>query len=143
MDIDKLVEQLFYSVTVRGHFDAAHYLPNYKGKCANMHGHRWVVEVTVHHTKGSGVFEGGFVIDFKLLKEALNEVLDQLDHKVLNEVLTDIVPTAELIAYWVLREMAFYIEGVEGVGDTGYEVYQVRVCESPNCWATVTRLSCC
>jgi len=52
-------------VTKQISFDAAHFLPNYDGKCANMHGHRWTIEVAV----AGSVHEDGMVMDFsKLIK---------------------------------------------------------------------------
>ena len=70
-------------------FDAAHFLPGYEGKCANMHGHTWVVEVWV-----SGKVDPvtGMVCDFGDLKAPI----DALDHTLLNDTLEN--PTAENLA---------------------------------------------
>jgi len=75
-------------------FDAAHFLPNYEGKCKNLHGHHWVVEVAV---SGSIMEEHGFVVDFSRLKNWLVEnVVGEFDHTLLNGRLEN--PTAENIA---------------------------------------------
>lgn len=72
-------------------FDSAHFLPNHKGKCSNMHGHTYRLEVTVVRDHGmllDGGSDEGMVIDFSELKAVVKgEVIDKIDHKVLNEVL--------------------------------------------------------
>ena len=74
-------------------FDAAHRLPGYDGKCARVHGHTYEVEVVV---EGPVDEKTGFLMDFYDLKEALRSVLEELDHRDLNEILDN--PTAECIA---------------------------------------------
>lgn len=74
-------------------FDSAHHLLNYDGACANVHGHTYHLHIML-----LGKVKDGFVIDFKLLKEIVQEyVISKLDHKDLNKVL-DFNPTAENIA---------------------------------------------
>lgn len=72
-------------------FDSAHFLPDHKGKCSNMHGHTYRLEVTVVRDNGkliNGGSDDGMVIDFSDLKDVVKaEVIDKIDHKVLNEVL--------------------------------------------------------
>ncbi|ODS42394.1 MAG: 6-carboxytetrahydropterin synthase QueD [Candidatus Altiarchaeales archaeon IMC4] len=81
------------------YFDAAHYLPNYKGKCENMHGHTYKLEVCV-----SGKIKGnGMVMDFNELKGNVEVVMEKLDHKNLNEIFE--APTAENIAAWIFSEL--------------------------------------
>lgn len=78
-------------------FDAAHYLPNYEGKCKNMHGHHWVVELAV---EGEVNTEDGMVIDFAELSKFLKDkVVKVFDHKVINNVISN--PTAENIALYI------------------------------------------
>lgn len=70
-----------YNIRVEADFSSAHNLRGYKGKCEELHGHNWKVEVTV----SSGELDKtGMVLDFKYLKLELNEVLEELDHKYLN-----------------------------------------------------------
>lgn len=80
-------------------FDAAHFLPNYEGKCANLHGHRWTVEVGVEDFVDPAT---GMVVDFNWIKAFLQSVADQLDHQTLNDFIAN--PTAENIAKQVAWE---------------------------------------
>ena len=67
---------------------------NYESKCANLHGHNWIVTVWC---KSQTLDANGMVIDFTHIKR---EVQDKLDHKFLNDVVP-FNPTAENIAKWV------------------------------------------
>lgn len=78
--------------------DAAHYLPNYSGKCANMHGHHWVVEVAVE----GEVQDDGMILDFVELKRFLQSIEEEFDHKLLNLIITN--PTAENICIYIRRK---------------------------------------
>ncbi len=86
-----------YTLTVKDHFDAAHSLYDYPGKCRNLHGHTWDIEVTVSSRELDAI---GIVYDFKDLKEALHTILDAYDHHHINEVppFDVISPTAENLA---------------------------------------------
>ena len=86
-------------------FDAAHYLPNYEGKCKNFHGHTWTLEVEVSSDEliQSGS-EAGMVIDFGKLKEAVNrEVIGKLDHTLLNDTIEN--PTCENLLEWMWKAL--------------------------------------
>lgn len=72
-----------YRLTIHTHFAAAHNLINYQGDCENLHGHNWKVEVTVTARE---LDKAGLGIDFKILKAQTKRLLDQLDHKYLNEL---------------------------------------------------------
>lgn len=75
-------------------FDAAHHLPNYLGKCKNIHGHRWQVDVTVSGEKNKHT---GMVIDFSKLTQIIENYIETYyDHHNLNDVLIN--PTAENLA---------------------------------------------
>jgi 6-pyruvoyltetrahydropterin/6-carboxytetrahydropterin synthase len=69
-----------YSIKVEGTFSSAHNLKGYKGKCEELHGHNWNVEVRVESDK---LDKAGMILDFKLLKKNLGVILDALDHKYL------------------------------------------------------------
>ncbi len=86
-----------YQVSVEGHFDAAHYLRYYGGKCENLHGHRFKVVVSL---KAEKLSKTGLAYDFTELKRHLNEVLARLDHTSLNDVppFDNINPSSENIA---------------------------------------------
>lgn len=85
-------------ITKRFTFEACHHLPNYNGKCANVHGHSYKLEVTVsaekNFTMGHSSPYNNMVIDFSTLKGIVNaEVVNRYDHQDLNEFFA--IPTAE------------------------------------------------
>lgn len=86
-----------YQLFVEEHFDAAHYLPDYHGKCEKLHGHRFRVVARFEATK---LDETGLAYDFVQLKKQLREVLSRFDHTCLNDVapLNKIGPSSENIA---------------------------------------------
>lgn len=72
-----------FELTIEIEFCAAHILVGHQGKCANLHGHNYKTEVCV---KGNELNDIGMLIDFADLKVAVNDVVDTLDHKYLNEI---------------------------------------------------------
>jgi len=99
-----------YELTVESGFSAAHRLRDYQGKCENLHGHNWTVEVTI----GSKQLDNrGMVIDFRKIKEKLGRVLDRLDHTYLNELseFKKINPTSENIAGYIYSRLKNLIRG--------------------------------
>ncbi|MBU3158815.1 6-carboxytetrahydropterin synthase QueD [Clostridium frigoris] len=123
-------------------FDSAHFLSEYDGKCANIHGHRWKVEVEVQSenlTKG-GQLEG-MVIDFGDLKRDVKSMADSYDHALIIQIgsmrdetlncikqdgfkviLVDFRTTAENFAKFFFKQMK----------DKGYNVKRTTVYETPN-----------
>jgi 6-pyruvoyltetrahydropterin/6-carboxytetrahydropterin synthase len=89
-----------YEVRMRSSFSAAHSLRHYRGKCEKLHGHNWVVEVAV---TSPALDKCDMVIDFAILKKALREVLQNLDHAYLNELtpFKKTNPSSERIAKYV------------------------------------------
>lgn len=94
-----------YQLKVVTEFASAHTLRGYPGACSRMHGHNWKVELEAIAT---ALDELGMGIDFKKMKNAANEVGDELDHRYLNELepFTEINPTAENIAAYMYREIS-------------------------------------
>ena len=92
-----------YDLKVLSGFSSAHALRGYNGKCENVHGHNWHVELIV---SSDALNEIGLVIDFKLLKKYLNEVMEMLDHKFINETefFKEVNPSAENIARYIYEE---------------------------------------
>ena len=86
---------------IKADFDAAHYLQNYKGECANIHGHTWIVEA-IFKVNPDNDYLDNITIDFKELKNTLNQILP--DHKYLNE-LYDFNPTAENLSKYIFDEL--------------------------------------
>lgn len=119
-----------YQVTVKQHFDAAHYLRDYHGRCENMHGHRYEVAVALRATV---LDPTGLAFDFAELKRVLKDrFLIHYDHACLNDLppYTRINPSAENIA----RTM---YEGLrDGLRDSPAALQSVTVWESPDSWCT-------
>ena len=113
-----------YEISVVLHFSAAHHLPEYDGNCCSIHGHNWTVRATA---LAEDVDSTGLAIDFRVLKAALAEVLETLDHKNLNEVpeLGSMSPTAENISRWIFEALAKKIQR------PGVRLGRVAVGESP------------
>lgn len=110
---------------VKSHFDASHFLPGYEGKCANLHGHRFEVEVKI---KCRNVDKRGITIDFKDVKEALDRLIP--DHCHLNDILE--CPTAENIAQYLFTR-------VKEKWALGGDLISLVVWESPECGIEVCR----
>ncbi len=85
-------------------FDSAHFLPNVPDghKCKNMHGHTYRLRVFI---KGEPDPHFGWIMDFKELKDALGTVIDQLDHKLINDIKGLENPTAENITLWIWKQI--------------------------------------
>ncbi|MDP2831235.1 MAG: 6-carboxytetrahydropterin synthase QueD [Candidatus Omnitrophota bacterium] len=93
-----------YSLKVQGTFSSAHNLRGYKGKCEDLHGHNWLVEIVI---KSAQLDTVGMVLDFKYLKKKLNACLEQMDHKYLNKLdfFKKINPTSEQIAEYIYKKL--------------------------------------
>jgi 6-pyruvoyltetrahydropterin/6-carboxytetrahydropterin synthase len=93
-----------YSLKVEGSFSSAHNLRGYKGKCEDLHGHNWRVELCVRSKDLDNI---GMVLDFKYLKKQLSAVLEKMDHKYLNKLayFRRINPTSENIAKYIYNEL--------------------------------------
>lgn len=93
-----------FTIRVEDSFAAAHYLKNYHGKCEKLHGHNYRVRV---FARGPQLDKGGMLWDFGLLKGALKEVLDGLDHSLLNEnpEYREEEPSAELISLHIFNKI--------------------------------------
>jgi 6-pyruvoyltetrahydropterin/6-carboxytetrahydropterin synthase len=111
-----------YQVCIEEHFDAAHFLRGYRGKCEALHGHRFRVVVRVN---APGVDEVGLAYDFAELKKHLRGILSRLDHTCLNEVapFDSLNPSSENIAATVYNELRTALEGAP-VSLAGVEVWE-------------------
>lgn len=98
-----------YELTIEGSFASAHQLRGYKGKCENLHGHNWRVELTV---KGTELNDIGLLVDFHDLKDTLKEVLERLDHKNINDVkpFNRENPSSENIARFIALETEILLD---------------------------------
>ena len=86
-----------YEISVERHFDAAHALRGYQGKCETLHGHRFRV---VARVRASELDDIGLAYDFSELKRHLDSILSRFDHTCLNDVppFDKINPSSENIA---------------------------------------------
>ncbi len=118
-----------YELMVESQFAAAHQLRGYKGKCENLHGHNWRVQVVVNADKLNDL---GLAIDFHELKSITRELLLTLDHSVLNEVFpfTEINPSSENIAKWLHDSIK------KKVTDDNIKVFSITVWEAETASAT-------
>ena len=93
-----------YEIKTQAFFSAAHHLLNYEGVCENQHGHNWMVEAYV---KGDTLDRSNILIDYKVLKRELNNVLEMLDHKDINELaeFEGESPSSEMIANFIYRQL--------------------------------------
>jgi 6-pyruvoyltetrahydropterin/6-carboxytetrahydropterin synthase len=105
-------------------FDAAHSLIGYAGKCKDLHGHTYTVEVIV---EGEPDPETNFIIDYGDLKKIVNGVLDGLDHKYLNEIIDH--PTSEMIAMHIRDEISKELKTLR--------LISVKVWEGKDKWVMV------
>jgi 6-pyruvoyltetrahydropterin/6-carboxytetrahydropterin synthase len=94
-----------FEITVEEKFAAGHALRNYHGKCENVHGHNYKVEVTL---AGAELDSAGLLLDFVEVKKALGAVVDRLDHQYLNDLppFDELNPSAENMARYIYEELA-------------------------------------
>ena len=93
-----------YEVKIVTQFAAAHRLENFKGKCESLHGHNWKVEVFLG---GKDLDETGLLMDFGEVKARTKEVLEEIDHKYLNELAAfqDRNPSSENLAAFLFERL--------------------------------------
>lgn len=108
-----------FEVKVSSEFSAAHSLRGYRGKCEELHGHNWKVEMVVSSDRLDKI---GMVADFRQLKKILNSILDKLDHRYLNNLtfFKKVNPTSENIAKYIY----------DRIKDKGLRIKSVTVWES-------------
>ncbi len=121
-----------YEVIVEQPFSAAHYLKDYPGKCANVHGHNYRVQITI---EGETLDSLGMLVEFEVIKKALAPWIDKFDHGFLNEVppFDKLNPTAENLAkfFYDETEKALRQPGEAALARVSY----VRVFETDKCSA--------
>lgn len=112
-----------YETTVKKHFSGAHYLREYNGECEKLHGHNWIVEATLC---GENLDKGGMLLDFTRLKSALDSILDEFDHTLLNDhpEFKNQNPSAERIARYIFQRLK------ETIKSPGVDIKEVCVHES-------------
>jgi 6-pyruvoyltetrahydropterin/6-carboxytetrahydropterin synthase len=135
-----------YEIKVEHSFDSAHFLAGYQGKCANIHGHRWRIEVDIAAREliAAGQCQG-MVADFSEVKQVVREMLDFYDHALIMEE-----GTLREATWKCLEEEGFRVIEVKFrptaenfsaffyrcIRERGYPVKRVTVYETPtNCAA--------
>lgn len=114
-----------FELSIRTHFSAAHHLVGYPGSCAAMHGHNWGIDVFV---RGRELDATGILVDFRLLKDSVRELLKDLDHTDLNQSteFKTVNPTSENIARYLYRRLSSALDCAQ------YRIAKVTVCETPD-----------
>jgi len=135
---DTMKVQIFKEV----HFDASHRLLHYKGKCANLHGHRWKVEVWV---EGEPDNTTSILLDYNKIKE----IIGKFDHQIIlniddpmatcikkfqHIIVTPGDPTSELLAVVIRDDLEKYCRSQR----ISAKIIRIRVWESPSCFAELT-----
>lgn len=144
-------------ITRRIEFDAGHRIPNHKSQCRHLHGHRYVLEVTLEGEviTTPGVSEEGMVMDFSDVKKvAMERIVAPWDHAFLvyrgdtpvrefleslpghKTVVLDFIPTAENLAAYAFRILDTAYVDVYG---NKLRLAKVRLFETPNNWAEAVR----
>jgi 6-pyruvoyltetrahydropterin/6-carboxytetrahydropterin synthase len=93
-----------FEVYIKSDFSAAHKLRGYKGKCEELHGHNWKVEVFISSEELDKI---GMVVDFKELKFVLAQILNKLDHSYVNNLayFKKVNPTSENMAKYIFYRL--------------------------------------
>ncbi len=113
-------------LTKRFSFDAAHKLTQHRGKCKNLHGHTYFLEVTICGTVNH---KSGMVMDFGDIKEIVeNSILKKLDHRYINDVIK--ISTAENIISWIWDELS------EKFQECNIGLYELKLWENPSSFVT-------
>jgi 6-pyruvoyltetrahydropterin/6-carboxytetrahydropterin synthase len=114
-----------YELKVITQFSAAHRLENFYGKCEGLHGHNWKVEVFLGGERLDGA---GLLMDFGVVKARTREVLEEIDHKYLNELAAfqEQNPSSENLARYLFQRLS------DTLNRDGIKVLRVNVWESDN-----------
>ncbi|PSB92429.1 6-carboxytetrahydropterin synthase QueD [Candidatus Pandoraea novymonadis] len=143
------------TITRKLEFDAGHRIPDHRSQCRNLHGHRYVLEITLmgEMKREEGAFDNGMVMDFADVKALANEHLVSMwdhafivyqgdievrnfltslkDHKT---VVLDCIPTVENLANIAFKMLVGIFDAYYG---SNLCLTHVRLYETPNCWADV------
>jgi 6-pyruvoyltetrahydropterin/6-carboxytetrahydropterin synthase len=112
-----------FEICVEAQFSAAHSLSGYQGNCAQLHGHNWIVEVSVKCLELNNI---GIGIDFRDIRQAIKNIINDLDHSCLNEhpEFKDTNPSSENIARFLYRQLG------EKINSVNAKVSKVKVSET-------------
>jgi 6-pyruvoyltetrahydropterin/6-carboxytetrahydropterin synthase len=119
-----------FFVSKKFKFDAAHKLEDHPGKCKNLHGHTWEVELILTQSRGP-LPDNNIVMDFgDIQNNIINVILNLVDHQYLNDVFVERNPTAEFLAqkFWNIAANLLSKE-------SNCYMWRVRVWESEKSYA--------
>ncbi len=118
-----------YEIDIQRDFSAAHCLSGYPGNCARLHGHNWVVQAVV---RAPGLDDLGIACDFRRLREELDAVLAEFDHRNLSDLpeFREHNPTSERLAAMIFQRLSARLN------NGALRIARIRVCESPGAGAT-------
>lgn len=139
--------------TRRLEWDMGHRVLNHEGKCARLHGHRYVAEVTCIADQLDGI---GRVVDFGVIKELIGGWIDHnWDHRTMLQSGDPIIPAlAETLAHeehMIIVDLNPTAENICGIlwsqiiamltesGQRQLRLQRLRIWETPNCYAEITR----
>ncbi|MBW1851523.1 MAG: 6-carboxytetrahydropterin synthase QueD [Deltaproteobacteria bacterium] len=120
-----------YELKITSQFAAAHKLRGFEGSCENLHGHNWKVEVYV---TGEKLERDGLLIDFRIIKEKTEKLLDELDHKFLNDLepFISLNPSSENISRYIFESLS------EELNNENVKISKITVWESDSACASYT-----
>ncbi len=121
-----------YELKIITKFAAAHQIRGIEGGCENLHGHNWKVEVYI---SGDKLDENGLLIDFRDIKEKTEILMEELDHKFLNELdpFITLNPSSENISRYIFESLSQEFNS----GDI--KVSRITVWESDSACSTYTK----
>lgn len=120
-----------FELTIEDTFSAAHQLVGYGDPCEKVHGHTWKVAITL---KGEKLNKIGVLLDFKIIKKSLSEIIEKLDHNFLNELpeFSKMNPSAENIAKYIYNKF----KRQRAKGKNKVKLLKCTVWESERCAAS-------
>ncbi len=113
-----------FRLRIESEFDAAHKIDGYKGKCAQLHGHTYKVEIFVLAKELDSI---GISVDLRLLKEKLLKITERFDHSFLNELKELGNPSTENISKYIFQKMKDNLPN-------NATLEKIRVWETPKGW---------
>ncbi|MDI6780965.1 MAG: 6-carboxytetrahydropterin synthase QueD [bacterium] len=111
-----------YKVVVEREFSAAHHIDRYPGECQRLHGHNWRIQLIACSNTLNDL---GIVVDFRDMENALDEVIQPLDHQYLNQLpeFLNKNPSSEIIAEYIYSQLTQLFPDIPTA--------EVRVWETP------------
>ncbi|WP_448589906.1 6-carboxytetrahydropterin synthase QueD [Thermodesulfobium sp.] len=110
-----------YTLIVEDTFSSAHFLTyNDNTEFEPIHGHTFKVSVEI---SGNSLDEFGMLIDFRIIKKKLKEIIDVFDHKLLNEVVT-FSPTSENLSKYIFDEFEKFLKNYKGINVNSITVWE-------------------